>query len=137
MTSDTHGHEAVSTWVDAYERLWRTPGTDALGELFTDDATYRTSPWAEPVQGLPALAAFWEDGRDGPDEDFTMRSSVVAVDGATAVVRVEVDYGSGDRGATCGSWSSRRTGAARRSGSGRSRRTGTDPRFPAGPSDIR
>ncbi|GGM28473.1 nuclear transport factor 2 family protein [Promicromonospora citrea] len=97
MTSDTPGHEAVSTWVDAYERLWRTPGTDALGELFTDDATYRTSPWAEPVQGLPALAAFWEDGRDGPDEDFTMRSSVVAVDGATAVVRVEVDYGSGDR----------------------------------------
>src|SRR5690606_20366190 len=55
------------------------------------------SPWAAPVQGLTALATFWEDGRDGPDEDFTLRSSVVAVDGTTAVVRVEGGYGSGDR----------------------------------------
>jgi ketosteroid isomerase-like protein len=91
-------HATVEAWVRDYERLWRTPGTDRLAELFTPDATYRPSPWARPVAGLQALAAFWEDGRDGPDESFTMSAEVVAVDGPTAVVRVSVDYGgSGDR----------------------------------------
>jgi hypothetical protein len=35
----------------------------------------------------------WEAERDGPDEAFTMATEIVAVDGATAVVRVEVSYG--------------------------------------------
>jgi hypothetical protein len=91
-------HTAVQTWIQSYERLWRTPGTDALTDLFTTDATYKTSPWAEPIVGLPALAEFWESHRDGPDESFTMSAQVVAVDGPTAVVRVSVEYGgSGDR----------------------------------------
>ena len=35
---------------------------------------------------------FWESERDGTDEEFTMSSEVVAVDGDTAVVRVFVEY---------------------------------------------
>lgn len=91
-------HTTVETWVREYERLWRTPGTDGLTDLFTTRATYRTSPWAPPIVGLPALADFWDAERDGPDEPFTMASEVVAVDGSAAVVRVSVEYGvSGDR----------------------------------------
>ncbi|MGZ4504563.1 MAG: nuclear transport factor 2 family protein [Nocardioidaceae bacterium] len=84
---------SVEQWVAGYERLWRTPGTEGLAELFAPDASYLTSPWAQPVQGLDALAALWEAARDGPDEPFTMAAEVLAVDGATAVVRVSVDYG--------------------------------------------
>lgn len=82
----------AEAWVRDYERLWRTPGTTGLTELFTPDATYRTSPWATPIEGLPALAEFWDAERDGPDEPFTMSSEVLAVDGPTAVVRVSVEY---------------------------------------------
>lgn len=82
----------MEAWVDDYERAWRSPGTQALDALFSPDVTYLVSPWAEPITGLAALAAFWEQGRDGPDEPFTMDSEVVAVDGFTAVVRVEVEY---------------------------------------------
>lgn len=91
-------------------RLWSTgstatsgsgvPGTDQLAELFSPDASYRPSPWARSVDGVDAIAGFWEAERDRPDEEFTMSSTVVAVDGATAVVRVLVEYG--DPGA--GSW---------------------------------
>ncbi len=35
----------------------------------------------------------WEAEREGPDEVFRMTSEVVAADGDTAVVRVEVGYG--------------------------------------------
>jgi ketosteroid isomerase-like protein len=84
--------DAVAHWVDGYEQAWRTAGTDALRALFAADVTYRVSPWAAPVIGLDALADLWEDGRDGPDESFTLVSEVVAVDGQVAVVRVSVDY---------------------------------------------
>ncbi|MEV0891091.1 nuclear transport factor 2 family protein [Promicromonospora sp. NPDC050262] len=82
----------VETWIRDYERLWRTAGTDGLADLFTQDATYQPSPWAPPVVGLPALAEFWESHRDGPDEEFTLTAQVIAVDGPTAVVRVNVEY---------------------------------------------
>jgi ketosteroid isomerase-like protein len=85
--------EQVSDWVAAYERAWRAPGTGALAGIFTQDATYRQSPYEEPITGLPAIAAMWDAERDGPDEVFHMTSDVIATDGDTAVVRVEVGYG--------------------------------------------
>jgi SnoaL-like domain len=85
----------VERWVDGYERAWRTAGTGGLGDLFSPDASYLPSPWAAPVEGLAAISRFWEDEREGPDEPFTMAPEILAVDGATAVVRVSVDYDQG------------------------------------------
>jgi SnoaL-like protein len=85
----------LQRWVERYEQLWRTDGTDELADLFTADATYTASPWAEPVQGLQAIAAFWDAERAGPDEVFALRSQVIAVDGDIGVVRVEVEYQGG------------------------------------------
>jgi ketosteroid isomerase-like protein len=83
----------VADWLARYERAWRTAGTDTLVELFTEDATYQLAPYDDPLVGLPAIAAMWEVEREGPNEVFSMTSDIVAVDGATAVVRVEVVYG--------------------------------------------
>jgi ketosteroid isomerase-like protein len=80
-------------WVASYERAWRSPGTGALADIFTPDATYSQGPYREPVVGLAAIGKMWDATRDGPDEVFTMNSELVAVDGDTAVVRVEVRYG--------------------------------------------
>jgi ketosteroid isomerase-like protein len=82
----------IATWVDRYERAWRTAGTDAARALFTADATYQAAPYDEPIRGADAIAAFWDQERDGPDEPFTMTSELVAVEGGTGVVRVEVHY---------------------------------------------
>lgn len=87
------GRDGVAAWVAAYERAWRSAGTGALAGLFAPDATYRQGPYDEPVTGLPAIARMWEAERAGPTEVFHMTSEVVAVDGDTAVVRVEVWYG--------------------------------------------
>ncbi|NED97800.1 nuclear transport factor 2 family protein [Phytoactinopolyspora alkaliphila] len=83
----------LTRWVQAYERAWRSPGTEALASIFTEDASYLQSPYHSPVIGLPAIAQMWEDERTGPDETFQMTHAIVAVDGDTAVVRVEVHYG--------------------------------------------
>jgi ketosteroid isomerase-like protein len=89
----TVDRERVLAWVEAYERAWRTPGVEALDAIFTPDATYLQGPYREPVVGLPAIARMWEAERDGPDEVFQLTSEIVAVEGDTAVVRLEVRYG--------------------------------------------
>ena len=84
---------AVEKWVADYERVWRTPGTGLLAELFEPAASYLPSPWAQPLEGLDAIGRFWEAERVSPDEEFTMSSEVVMVDADRAVVRVMVGYG--------------------------------------------
>jgi ketosteroid isomerase-like protein len=83
----------LSDWIEEYERAWRAPGTDALAELFTEGAAYSTAPYENPHLGLDAIREMWEAERLGPDEGFEMTSEVVAVEGDTGVVRVEVRYG--------------------------------------------
>src|SRR5690349_20226067 len=85
--------DQVARWVALYEHAWRAPGTDELATIFTPDASYLQAPYRSPVLGLADIATMWEQHRDGPDEVFRMSSEVVAVDGDTAVVRVEVRYG--------------------------------------------
>ena len=85
-------HDDVRQWVARYETAWRSPSTEMVCELFTDKATYLASPWKDPIVGLGDIAKFWEAERDGPEEQFHMASQIVAVEGDTAVVRVQVDY---------------------------------------------
>jgi ketosteroid isomerase-like protein len=83
----------VRRWLAAYEAAWRAPGTEGLAEIFTSNASYRQSPYQEPVVGLDAVRRMWDEEREGPDEVFTLATDIVAVDGPTAVVRAEVRYG--------------------------------------------
>jgi SnoaL-like domain len=87
--------EKVASWVGLYERAWRAAGTDALRGVFTEEAIYRMSPYEEPAVGLEAIGDLWEREREGPEEEFEMRHEIVATEGTTAVVRVEVEYGRG------------------------------------------
>jgi hypothetical protein len=85
--------ERVEEWLEGYERAWRTAGTQPLRELFTEDATYGLGPYEQPKSGLSEIAQMWDEEREGPDEAFTMRREILAVEGETAVARVEVVYG--------------------------------------------
>jgi hypothetical protein len=40
-------NQSVQAWVSAYERVWRTAGTDQVADLFTTDATYRMAPFKD------------------------------------------------------------------------------------------
>ena len=83
----------LGDWIAAYEGAWRTPGTDMLAELFAPEAVYSTAPFEEPHRGLEAIQKMWEEERSGPQEEFSMTSEPVAVEGDTGVARVEVRYG--------------------------------------------
>jgi len=83
----------VSRWLAGYEAAWRSPDTASLAGLFTADASYLQAPYEQPVTGLDAIVRMWDAEREGPDEVFTLATSILAVDGPVAVVRAEVRYG--------------------------------------------
>ena len=87
--------EQLNVWLERYERAWRTPRTDGLADLFSEDATYSTAPYETPHQGLDAIREMWEAERSGPEEEFEMTGEVLAVEGDTGVARVHVLYGEG------------------------------------------
>lgn len=74
-------------WVAAYERAWRDDDVAAVRTLFTEDARYARSPYDEALHGHAEIEGFWPD-----DAEFTMTAEPVAVEGSSAVVRVEVHY---------------------------------------------
>jgi len=82
--------EEVMRWVGGYERAWRDGDLDGVRTLFTEDAHYRTSPYERSEVGHEAIRAFWLDDEG---ETFMVQAEPVAVEGRTAVVRVEVRYG--------------------------------------------
>ena len=83
------GRDAVTGWVERYEQAWRAQDVGGLDRLFAEDARYLRSPYdPEPLEGLDAIRGFWAD-----PTPFTMTATVIAADGADAVVRVEVQYG--------------------------------------------
>lgn len=81
----------LESWLDDYERAWRADGTGLLGDLFAEEATYSTGPYEKPHRGLRAIAEMWEAERSA-GEEFRIEREVIAVDGNTGVVHVEVNY---------------------------------------------
>ena len=76
-------------WVADYERAWRDGDVSVLARLFTENASYRVSPYAEPRIGHLEIQAFWLDDEG---RAFTATAEPVAVEGRAAVVRLEVRY---------------------------------------------
>jgi ketosteroid isomerase-like protein len=83
-------HAAAQAWLDRYVAAWLSYDTADIGELFSEDVTYRYSPYSEPVSGRDAVVASWlgesEEGssRDDPGT-YSAAYAPVAVDGDVVV----------------------------------------------------
>ena len=86
---------AVRDWLDRYIAAWRTYDPDAIGSLFTDDATYRYRPFDEPVRGRQAIVASWLEQPDDPGT-WQIECEPLAVNGDLAVARCLTTYGPPD-----------------------------------------
>jgi hypothetical protein len=82
-------HDELNRWIDSYEAIWRSG--EGVEELFTPDASYTSSPYCKPYVGYDAIKEFWKR-ETGEGEEFTMDREIVAVEGDTGVVRLEVEY---------------------------------------------
>ena len=57
---------AVTVWLDAYVHAWKTYHQKAIGDLFSEDASYSYSPFSELLHGRDAIVTSWLEQRDPP-----------------------------------------------------------------------
>jgi len=75
---------ALEQWLQRYERAWEERDPARAAEIFTPDATYRETPFAEPFRGRAAVRDYWASvTADQRDIDF--KYDVIAVSGNTGV----------------------------------------------------
>jgi ketosteroid isomerase-like protein len=51
--------ESFSRWLASYGRAWTHRDPIAAAALYTDDATYQVTPFAEPLRGRAAILDYW------------------------------------------------------------------------------
>ena len=52
-------HGTAKDWLDRYVAAWIAYDPKAIGDLFTDDVSYRYHPSDEPTVGRDAVVASW------------------------------------------------------------------------------
>jgi ketosteroid isomerase-like protein len=51
----------VDEWARRYARAWEDADADAVGALFSEEATYQSHPFREPHRGREAICRYWRD----------------------------------------------------------------------------
>jgi ketosteroid isomerase-like protein len=91
--------QLVSRWLDAYVQAWQTYDATAIGELFSEDATYAWHPWDsgdDLVRGRQQIVQAWLRDKDRPDS-YQAEYAPLAVDGDLAIATGKTRYYKNDR----------------------------------------
>lgn len=80
-------HDDVRRWLGDYISAWRTGDRAAIGDLFTEDATYGYRPWDSDEHTVIGRDAIVDSWLADPDDPSTWSASYepYAVDGDRAV----------------------------------------------------
>ena len=73
-------------WLDAYGAAWVGKDPDAAAALFTEDAQYRETPYAEPFRGRGGIRDYWKKVTSDQD-DIAFDYAPIAVSGNTGVAQ--------------------------------------------------
>ena len=59
--NDQHVGLDITSWLEGYGNAWREADADAVAELFTEDAIYRSAPFREPHVGRDGVRRYWRE----------------------------------------------------------------------------
>jgi ketosteroid isomerase-like protein len=91
--------EALTNWLDAYGDAWEKRDAMAAAALFSDDASYRVTPYKEPHLGRESITEYWATVTEG-QRNVRFQYESLSVSGNTGIAHwsakfdVEPDGGS-------------------------------------------
>lgn len=74
----------VTRWLERYVAAWKSGDRGEIGDLFSEDVSYRYHPYDEPLGGRDAVVDSWLEEPDAPGS-FDASYECFAVDGDAAV----------------------------------------------------
>ena len=83
--------DAVTAWIEAYQRAWASNEPSDIGDLFADDAAYYPEPWATPWRGRDEIVGRWVARKDDPGT-WTFAWQPLIVTDELAVITAETTY---------------------------------------------
>jgi SnoaL-like domain len=72
-------------WIERYRRAWETADADEIVDLFTPDASYRSSVFREPYLGSDAIRRYWRRSA-GTQRGVAVRMGPPVITGDRVVV---------------------------------------------------
>jgi ketosteroid isomerase-like protein len=69
-------------WLDGYREAWEQQDPEQAAELFSEDAVYYETPFAEPFSGREAIRRYWLLGAASAQQDITFGFEVVGISGS-------------------------------------------------------
>jgi uncharacterized protein (TIGR02246 family) len=77
--------ESLSEWLDNYRLAWESRDAEAVGKLFTEDATYQETPFTRPMRGREAIREYWSRVVVAAQEQIRFGHEVLGITGANAI----------------------------------------------------
>ena len=78
----------VQNWLNEYGRAWVDGDPDRVVTLFSNTATYRETPFDEPMRGRREIREYWQNGAADAQENVEFASQVWADASAVPKMRV-------------------------------------------------
>ena len=75
----------VRDWLEAYGRAWVDGDPERAAALFADTATYRETPFDEPMRGRREIRDYWQKNAANAQENVEFAAQVWAIDNDTAI----------------------------------------------------
>ncbi len=84
--------ESFKSWLDAYGRAWETRDPKAVGELFTENATYQETPFVDPLRGRSAIREYWSQKVERSQEQIQFGCDILAVMEKTGIAHWRTSF---------------------------------------------
>jgi uncharacterized protein (TIGR02246 family) len=75
----------VQAWLDAYKRAWETRDAALIASIFTQDATYRETPFSAPDEGRGGIRDYWRRNVVGGQRDIAFSCEIWTVEGNVGI----------------------------------------------------
>jgi hypothetical protein len=76
--ADPVDEAALTSWLHRYEQAWESRDAGAASSIFTENALYYETPFAEPFRGRQGIADYWA-GVTADQRDVDFKAEVIAV----------------------------------------------------------
>jgi hypothetical protein len=84
--------ERFQLWLDRYADAWRHGDPEAVDDLFAPGARYQESPFAEPIEGVEAIRAYWARGVAHSRADVVYEAQALAVGEEAGVAHWRAEF---------------------------------------------